>query len=78
MMDGYLRGALRRSPTPRQIDVLAAFVSSGGSVAETAARVGVRPSTAKRHMADLRALGPDHRATDLSWAGGGVARRSEP
>ena len=30
------------------------LVAAGGSVAEAAARVGVRPSTAKRHLADLR------------------------
>ena len=53
--DGYLRGALSQAPTARQVDVLAAFVAAGGSVAEAAARVGVRPSTAKRHLADLRA-----------------------
>ena len=53
--DGYLRGSLPRTPTARQVDVLAAFVAAGGSVAEAAARVGVRPSTAKRHLADLRA-----------------------
>ena len=41
--------------TARQVDVLAAFVAAGGSVADAAARVGVRPSTAKRHLADLRA-----------------------
>ncbi|MGK2850488.1 MAG: hypothetical protein ACSLFN_06215 [Candidatus Limnocylindrales bacterium] len=33
---------------------MAAFVAAGGSVAEAAARVGVRPNTAKRHLADLR------------------------
>jgi predicted ArsR family transcriptional regulator len=53
--DGYLRGTLPATPTPRQVDVLAAFVATGGSVAEAASRVGVRPSTAKRHLADLRA-----------------------
>jgi hypothetical protein len=53
--DGYLRGSLPRSPTARQIDVLAAFVAAGGCVADAAALVGVRPSTAKRHLADLRA-----------------------
>jgi predicted ArsR family transcriptional regulator len=53
--DGYLRGSLPRTPTARQVDVLAAFVATGGSVANAAARVGVRPSTAKRHLADLRA-----------------------
>ena len=54
MRDGYLRGSLPRTPTARQVDVLAAFVATG-SVADAAARVGVRPSTAKRHLADLRA-----------------------
>ena len=53
--DGYLRGALPRTRTPRQVDVLAAFVAAGGSVPEAAALVGIRPSTAKRHLADLRA-----------------------
>jgi hypothetical protein len=53
--DGYLRGLLPRTPTARQVDVLAAFVATGGSVPDAAARVGVRPSTAKRHLADLRA-----------------------
>ena len=53
--DGYLRGSLPRTPTARQVDVLAAFVAAGGSVPDAAARVGVRPSTAKRHLADLRA-----------------------
>ena len=55
MRDGHLRGSIPRTPTARQVEVLAAFVAAGGSVAEAAARVGVRPSTAKRHMADLRA-----------------------
>ena len=41
--------------TARQVDVLAAFVATGGSVSDAAARVGIRPSTAKRHLADLRA-----------------------
>jgi hypothetical protein len=53
--DGYLRGALQRTPTARQVDVLAAFVATGGSVSDAAARAGVRPSRAKRHLADLRA-----------------------
>lgn len=53
--DGYLRGALPRTRTARQVDVLAAFVATGGSVSDAAARVGIRPSTAKRHLADLRA-----------------------
>lgn len=54
MRDGHLRGTLPRTPTARQVDVLAAFVA-GGSVAVAAASLGVRPSTAKRHLADLRA-----------------------
>jgi hypothetical protein len=53
--DGYLRGSLSRTPTARQVDVLSAFVAAGGSVTGAAALVGVRPSTAKRHLADLRA-----------------------
>lgn len=55
MREGYLRGVLPRTPTARQVDILAAFVAAGGSVPEAAALVGVRPSTAKRHLADLRA-----------------------
>ena len=55
MRDGYLRGAFPPRATPRQLDVLAAYVATGGSVAEAAERVGIRPSTAKRHLADLRA-----------------------
>jgi hypothetical protein len=53
--DGYLRGTLPRTPTARHVDVLVAFVTVGGSVADAASLVGVRPSTAKRHLADLRA-----------------------
>lgn len=55
MRDGYLRGTLPRTPTVRQVDVLAAFVAAGGSIPEAAVLVGLRPSTAKRHLADLRA-----------------------
>ena len=55
MRGGYLRGALTRPATPRQMDVLAAFVASGGSVPNAAELVGIRPSTVKRHLADLRA-----------------------
>lgn len=55
MRDGYLRGALPRSATPRQLDVLAAYVAAGGSVQDAAELVGIRPSTVKRHLADLRA-----------------------
>lgn len=54
MRDG-LRGEPPMTRTARQVDVLAAFVATGGSVADAAARVGIRRSTAKRHMADLRA-----------------------
>ena len=55
MRDGYLRGSLSRPPTARQMDVLAAYVAAGGSVSDTAELVGIRPSTVKRHLADLRA-----------------------
>ena len=55
MRDGYLRGALSTRATQCQMDVLAAFVEAGGSVADAAELVGIRPSTAKRHLADLRA-----------------------
>jgi predicted ArsR family transcriptional regulator len=55
MRDGYLRGALSRPATQRQMDVLAAFVAARGSVPGAAALVGIRPGTAKRHLADLRA-----------------------
>ena len=55
MRDGRLRGSLPRTPTPRQVDVLVAYVAAGGSVSRAATLVGVRPSTAKRHLADLRA-----------------------
>jgi predicted ArsR family transcriptional regulator len=37
------------------MDVLAAFVEAGGSVQDAATLVGIRPSTVKRHLADLRA-----------------------
>ena len=52
---GYLRGALSPQATPRQMDVLAAYVAAGGSVTSAAESLGIRPSTAKRHLADLRA-----------------------
>ena len=44
-----------RPATARQLDVLAAYVASGGSIPGAADLVGIRPSTAKRHLADLRA-----------------------
>ena len=55
MIDGYLRGARSRPATQRQMDVLAAFVAAGGSVPGAAKLLGIRPGTAKRHLADLRA-----------------------
>lgn len=55
MRDGHLRGVLSRPATQRQMDVLAAFVAAGGSVPDAAELVGIRPSTVKRHLADLRA-----------------------
>jgi len=54
MRDGYLRGALSRPATHRQLDVLAAFVAAG-SVSGAARLSDIRPSTVKRHLADLRA-----------------------
>jgi predicted ArsR family transcriptional regulator len=54
MREGYLRGSLARPATQRQMDVLAAFVTAGGSVQEAAELVGIRSSTVKRHLADLR------------------------
>ena len=55
MRDGYLRGVPSRRATARQVAVLAAYVAIGGSVPAAAGLVGIRPSTAKRHLADLRA-----------------------
>ena len=55
MRDQYLRGSLSRQATPRQLDVLAAYVAAGGSVPDAAELLGIRPGTAKRHLADLRA-----------------------
>jgi predicted ArsR family transcriptional regulator len=55
MRDGHLRGAHPPRATQRQKDVLAAYVAAGGSVSDAAEVVGIRPSTAKRHLADLRA-----------------------
>ena len=52
---GHLRGALSPRATQRQIDVLAAYVAAGGSVQDAAKLMGIRPSTVKRHLADLRA-----------------------
>jgi len=55
MTDKKLRGSLSREATARQLDVLAAFVECGGSISRAAASLGIRPSTVKRHLADLRA-----------------------
>ena len=55
MADGFLRGEVTQPPTARQWEILAAFVSAGGSVRDAAELVGIRPSTVKRHLADLRA-----------------------
>jgi DNA-binding MarR family transcriptional regulator len=55
MRDGYLRGSISLPATPRQWDVLAAYVAAGGSVSDAARVVGIQPSTVKRHLADLRA-----------------------
>lgn len=55
MRHGHLRGALTRPATRRQMDVLAAYVAAGGSVHDAAELVRIRPSTVKRHLADLRA-----------------------
>ncbi len=46
MRDGYLRGSQSMPATPRQLEVLAAFVAAGGSVSAAARVVGIR-STAK-------------------------------
>jgi predicted ArsR family transcriptional regulator len=51
---GYLRGVLPPQATQRQTEVLAAYVIAGGSVSAAAQLVGIRPSTVKRHLADLR------------------------
>jgi hypothetical protein len=50
-----LRGSPPGGATRRQADALAAYVEARGSVIDAAALVGIRPSTVKRHLADLRA-----------------------
>lgn len=69
MRGGYLPGSLSRPATQRQMDVLAAFVAAGGSVPDAAKLVGIRPSTVKRHLADLRAR---------SGLTGALGRRAPP
>ena len=54
MREGYLRGALLQRATHRQMDAIAAFVAAG-SVSGAARLMGIRPSTVKRHLADMRA-----------------------
>jgi DNA-binding MarR family transcriptional regulator len=79
MRDGYLRGELWRPATPRQWDVLGAYVAAGESVLDAAELVGIRPSTVKRLLADLRARsGLTTEQSDLRRPGGRLARRSEP
>jgi DNA-binding CsgD family transcriptional regulator len=55
MRNGYLRGALSWPATPRQLEVLAAFVAAGGSIRKAAVRLDIQPGTVKRHLPDLRA-----------------------
>ena len=55
MRYGYLRGALRGDGDAAPDEALAAYVAAGGSVRGAAELVGIRPSTVKRHLADLRA-----------------------
>ncbi len=55
MRDAYLRAAPSPQATQRQMDVLAAYVAAGGSVPDATKLVGIRPSTVKRHLADLGA-----------------------
>ena len=53
-LERIVRPNLATDPARRDASA-AAFVAAGGSVPEAAARVGVRPSTAKRRLADRRA-----------------------
>jgi len=55
MRDGYLRGAISQSATRTQMNALTAYVAAGGSVRGAADLLGIRSSTLKRHLADLRA-----------------------
>lgn len=50
-----VRGVSPPAATARQREVLAIYVAAGGSVSDAADLAGIRPSTVKRHMADLRA-----------------------
>ena len=53
MRNEDLRGALSPQTTQRQMDVLAAYVSAGGSVIDAVTLVGTRPATVKRHPVSL-------------------------
>jgi molybdenum-dependent DNA-binding transcriptional regulator ModE len=79
MNGGQLHGEPPRTRTPRQVDVLAAFVEAGGSVSQAAKRIGIRPSTAKRHLADLRAhSGLTTEQLIYRGRGGGMAGGTDP
>ena len=71
MRDGHLRDSLARPGTLRQLEVLAAYVTAGGSLLEAAEHVGIRPSTVKRHLADLRARSGLQHLSPCSAAPGG-------
>ena len=64
MRDGYMRGALSRAVTRRQLDVLAAYVAAGGPgrgrVDGHSAEYGQAPP--RRPACEI---GPHHRAADL-------------
>ncbi len=77
MRNGYLRGALSPQATQRQMEVLAAYVSVGGSVQDAAELLGIRPSTAKRHLADLRAR-PGLTTEQLIYAGRAIGWLTVP
>lgn len=47
--DGYLRGALSPQATQRQMDVLAAYVTAGGSVQDAAELVGIPEAQLNSH-----------------------------
>ena len=77
MRDGYLRGELPLTRTARQVDVLAAFVASGGS----RARCGYARWHSAQHRETpcgrpARPLGPYDGAADLPRSSEGAARRS--
>ena len=75
MRDGYRRGALPRPATPHQMDVLAAYVAFG-TLSAAADLMGIQPSTAKRHLADLRTKsGPLDRAAHLQHKVAPIARQ---